>query len=154
MRSTNGGTDLHPVKTRVEQTAPRPDENVIMIADGTHSFSHCEGFFGKGLITAEYDFSKIDYINLLGIGDAAQYSADDAISIDDMQFKAVPHYGLCGYDSLAIGVDLVHVGAGKELFLRLVKDGFYQNVDDTQFNNFTLPQAYWLTSDGCKCNIT
>ena len=125
-----------------------------MIADGTHSLSSQEGFYGKGLITSKYDFNGVDYENLLGVGEAAQYSEEDAISIDDMHLIKVPHFGLCGYDSLAIGVGLDHDGAGKELFLRLVKDGFYQNVDNSQVSNFTLPQAYWLTSDGCKCNIT
>ena len=67
-----------------------------MIVDGTHGDSE-NGFYGKGLFCVSngesYDFTKIDYSKLIAIGELAQYDANDAIEINDMEFVRVPHLG-------------------------------------------------------------
>ena len=158
-RSSTNPDLIWPVKTRVNQTQPSSDQRLILLLEGSHLVQG--HYIGKALFEMKpgetYDFSKINYNHLIDNRELATYAEEDAVSVNNAQFKEVSHNGRCGYNalgqSLGFPVDPEDADSvGKKVFRRLIESGydFKCAVPDDILESDTIDSKFWLTSEISK----
>ena len=159
---------IAPVKTRLNQRAPLPNQKIIMILEG--AFVQGDIFIGKALFTLKngdvYDFSNIEYSNLIFYRHLVSFDMRNAIpcsiltddgTSEQIVLHFVDHSGLCGPNSIGEALGLSRDSqdpnsAGKIILQKLVAVGYYrkQNIPDPNLDQDHLDSIYWLNSESSK----